>query len=116
MTSAEFRRLALSFSETVEGSHMAHPDFRVGGKIFATLDYPKKGWSMVKLPPADQKRFVESTPDIFVPAKGKWGEGGATCVLLKSARKTTVRKALEIAWSRTAPQAGRVRTPRRAAG
>jgi hypothetical protein len=82
---------------------MDHPDFRVGGKIFATLHYPKEGWAMVKLSPAEQKKFVESEPDIFVPVKGKWGERGATSVMLKSAQKKTVREALEIAWRTTAP-------------
>ncbi len=54
MTAEDFRKMALSLPESVESSHMDHPDFRVGGKIFATLDAPKKGWGMVKLWPDEQ--------------------------------------------------------------
>jgi hypothetical protein len=37
MTVDEFRSLALGFPGTVESAHMNHPDFRAGGRIFATL-------------------------------------------------------------------------------
>jgi hypothetical protein len=77
---------------------MDHPDFRVGGKVFATLGYPDPAWAMVKLNPEQQEQLVRSDPAAFVPAKGAWGRNGATCVLLKAAHKTVVRKALEDAW------------------
>jgi hypothetical protein len=105
MTAAEFRMLALSLPEATEQSHMNHPDFRVGGKIFATLGYPKPGWAMVKLPPGDQQLFVVADPDAFVPVKGAWGAKGATNVILKAATKTRVRDALRVAWRATAPPA-----------
>ena len=73
MTPKEFRHLALSFPEAIESAHMDHPDFRVGGKIFATLGYPNENSAMVKLSPDDQKEFVGSKPDVFEPAKGAWG-------------------------------------------
>jgi hypothetical protein len=82
---------------------MDHPDFRVGGKVFATLGYFDKGWGMVKLMPDQQEEFVEAEPKVFVPAKGKWGERGATCVHLKNAKKTMLRKALVAAWLNAAP-------------
>ena len=104
MTSADFRRMALALPEAVESAHMRHPDFRVRGKIFATLGYPDKGWGMVKLGPAEQKRFIAREPDAFVPAVGAWGRAGATTVRLRSAHKNTVRKALAAAWSNTAPK------------
>jgi len=62
MTSQDFRRMALSFPETSEESHMEHPDFRVGGKIFATLGYPRNGWAMVKLTPEQQDTFMKAEP------------------------------------------------------
>lgn len=83
---------------------MDHPDFRVGGKIFATLGYFDKGWGMVKLMPDQQEEFVKAQPKVFVPAKGYWGRRGATCVRLKGAKKTTLRKALVAAWLNTAPR------------
>jgi hypothetical protein len=102
MTAAEFRRLALSFPETAESSHMEHPDFRVGGKVFATLGYPSVGWAMVKLMPDQQQDFVRAEPEVFVTVKGGWGRRGATNVRLKAAKKAALRKALESAWRNTA--------------
>jgi hypothetical protein len=104
MTAKDFRRMALSFPEAIESSHMDHPDFRVGGKIFATLGYFDKGWGMVKLMPDQQEEFVKAEPKVFVPAKGHWGRRGATCVHLKGAKKTALRKALVSAWLNTAPK------------
>jgi len=104
MTAAEFRRLALSFPETAESSHMEHPDFRVGGKVFATLGYPSAGWAMVKLMPDQQQDFVRVEPEVFVTVKGGWGRRGATNVRLKAAKKAALRKALESAWRNTAPK------------
>jgi hypothetical protein len=104
MTAAEFRRLALSFPETAESAHMAHPDFRVGGKVFATLGYPSGGWAMVKLMPDEQQDFVRTEPEVFVTVKGGWGRRGATNVRLKAVKKASLRKALEAAWRNTAPK------------
>jgi len=104
MTANDFRRLALSFPETEERAHMDHPDFRVGGKIFATLGYPEDGWAMVKLTPMEQEMFVKAQPTVFNPCAGVWGRRGATNVRLKSARKPTLRRALEAAWRLTAPE------------
>lgn len=104
MTAAEFRAIALSFPESEERSHMDHPDFRVRGKIFATLAYPNKDFGMVKLPPRAQEEFVFSAPKAFVPAKGAWGRQGATSVLLKAATKARLRKAMSEAWNFAAPK------------
>lgn len=104
MTIADFRRMALALPEAVEAAHMDHPDFRVRGKIFATLGYPETGWGMVKLAAAQQKRLVTLKPGVFVPAAGAWGRAGATTVHLRAADKATVRKALTAAWCNTAPK------------
>lgn len=104
MTAEDFRRMALSFPETTESSHMDHPDFRVCGKIFATLAYPSDGLGMVKLTPEQQQEFVHDHPKIFAPVKGGWGLRGATHVRLKAATKTVLRPALIAAWSNTAPK------------
>lgn len=101
MTADEFRELALSLPETEERSHMGHPDFRVGGKIFASLG-PKLDWGMAKLSPAAQQEFLRADP-AFKPAAGKWGEGGATMIELAAADAETVRQALHSAWQNTAP-------------
>lgn len=98
MTIEEFRRLALSFPETSESAHMNHPDFRVRGKIFATLHYPDEQWGMVKLPPEQQEVFVQSEPAAFVPVKGGWGRQGCTNVRLKAVKKATLQHALALAW------------------
>jgi hypothetical protein len=104
VTAADFRRIALSFPEATESAHMDHPDFRVGGKIFATLGYPEKGWGMVKLPPKQQVFFIEAEPDVFAPAKGAWGLRGATTVRLSAAKKASLRRALAAAWRNIAPK------------
>lgn len=104
MTAKDFRQLALALPETEEHSHMSHPDFRVGGKIFATLGYPDKTRGMVKLSPEDQHYFSKDYPDAFVPVKGAWGRKGATSVHLKAANKETLRKAIQAAWRNTAPK------------
>ena len=78
---------------------MGHPDFRVGGKIFATLGAPDVEWAMVKLTPDEQELFVQIEPRGFQPVKGGWGRQGATNVRLRSARKKTVGEALRVAWS-----------------
>jgi hypothetical protein len=104
MTSQDFRCLALSFPETEERAHMDHPDFRVGGKIFASLGYPEDGWAMVKLTPVEQEMFIKAQPAVFHPCAGAWGRRGATSVRLKAARKPTLRRALEAAWRLAAPE------------
>jgi hypothetical protein len=104
MTTKEFRELALSFSEAIELAHMRHPDFRVGGKIFATLGYPNKDSAMVKLPLAEQREFIRSNPDVFQPAKGAWGRQGSTIVYLPAATIDIVREVLTAAWRNTAPK------------
>lgn len=105
MTPDDFRTLALSLPEAIESAHMGHPDFRVRGKIFATLAYPDEGWAMVKLTPDQQAVFVEAEPTVFQPVKGGWGRKGATNVRLESATSTSVRAALAIAWRNVAPAA-----------
>jgi hypothetical protein len=104
MTADDFRNLALSFPEAVEAAHMGHPDFRVGGKIFATLGAPDEEWGMVKLTPDQQKQFVREEPEIFVPVKGGWGRRGATNVRLQAAKKQPLYEALLAAWRNTAPK------------
>jgi len=104
MTAADFRRVALGFPEATESAHMDHPDFRVRGKIFATLGYPDMGVGMVKLFPDQQREFVRDEPKVFVPVNGAWGRRGATHVRLNAAKKRSVQRALAPAWRNTAPR------------
>jgi hypothetical protein len=104
VTANDFRKIALALPETEERSHMNHPDFRVGGKIFATLGYPDKTSGMVKLLPEEQHYFSKDYPDVFIPVKGAWGRRGATSVHLKTAKKEILRRAIQAAWRNTAPK------------
>lgn len=104
MTPDQFRRLALRLPEALESSHMNHPDFRVRGKIFATLGYPDADHAMVILPPEEQERFVRTYPKVFAPAKGAWGKRGSTSVRLDGVNKGIVESALKIAWRNKAPK------------
>ena len=96
MTPDDFRDIALSLPNTEERSHTGHPDFRVGGKIFATLG-PKLDWGMAKLTPDQQQEFMQLDAS-FQPAAGKWGLGGATTITLADANPTIVRNAVAAAW------------------
>jgi hypothetical protein len=104
MTSNEFRELALSFPEAIESAHMHHPDFRVGGRIFATLGYPDEDSAMVKLSPDEQKEFVRTSPGVFTQVKGAWGRQGATNINLPAATIKIVREALNAARRNIAPK------------
>jgi len=104
MTAEEFRKMALRLPEASEASHMGHPDFRVGGKIFATLSPAGQGWAMIKLTPEQQKFFVSAEPKVFSAFNGAWGRDGATKVQLRAARKTSLRAALVFAWRNRAPK------------
>jgi hypothetical protein len=103
MTASDFRDLALSFPETAEAAHMNHPDFRVRGKIFATLG-PGEEWGMVKLTAEQQAVFTRTEPGVFQPVKGAWGRRGCTHVRLEAATEAAVRQALEAAWRNAAPK------------
>ena len=103
MTPDDFRALALGLPGAVESSHMSHPDFRVGGKIFASLG-PDGDWGMVKLTPEEQARIRIEEPDVFAPMAGAWGRRGYTRVRLEGATRDSVREVLFLAWRSTAPK------------
>jgi hypothetical protein len=107
MTADEFRGMALRLPDAVESSHMGHPDFRVAGKIFATLGYPSDRYGVVMLSPQDQDLMVRDYPKNFSPVRGSWGASGSTSILLRGASKRAVATALEAAWRKRAPKASR---------
>ena len=98
MTAAEFRRIALSFDGAEEGSHMGAVDFRVGGRIFATLASVKDGFGNLLLTPEMQAEFVAEAPDLFVPVAGGWGRMGATHIRLVKVNRDILTGALHAAW------------------
>jgi hypothetical protein len=103
MTAKQFRTLALALPEAVELSHMDHPDFRVGGKIFASLGADET-WGMVKLTPDQQASYCQTDAGSFAPFKGAWGKRGCTKITLAAADETIVRQVLAAAWRNTAPK------------
>ncbi|HEY1985336.1 MAG TPA: MmcQ/YjbR family DNA-binding protein [Terracidiphilus sp.] len=98
MTPSDFRRIALSLEGAEEGSHMGSPDFRVGGRIFATLAAQKQGYGNLMLDPEQQAVFVAEQPGIFIPVAGGWGRNGATHVQLSIASEDVVYGGLQTAW------------------
>jgi hypothetical protein len=98
MTAADFRRIALSFDGAEAGSHMGAVDFRVGGRIFATLASLKEGFGNLMLTPEIQAEFVAEAPDVFVPARGGWGRMGVTHIRLANANRDVLTGALRTAW------------------
>lgn len=110
LTPDDFRRIALGMTGAMESSHMDHPDFRVNGKIFATLSYPTEAWGTVMLTPEQQREFVVADPEIFTPVSGGWGLKGATSVRLASATEDAVHQAVTAAWgNKQKPAARRTR-------
>ncbi|MFZ0708116.1 MAG: MmcQ/YjbR family DNA-binding protein [Candidatus Korobacteraceae bacterium] len=114
MTADQFRKLVLSFPDTEERAHHGHPDFRVGGKIFATLGYPDQTRGMVQLTPEQQAEFVHDHPQLFAPAAGKWGQKGSTIVNLPKATKAVLKRAAEAAWKNAFDKVALKRSPARA--
>jgi len=98
MTVADFRRLALSLEGAEEGSHFGAADFRVGGRIFATLAAVKQGYGNLMISTEQQAMFVAEEPEIFLPIPGGWGRNGATHVVLAKASEDVVLGALRTAW------------------
>jgi hypothetical protein len=104
VTAADFRRIALSMPEAVEGSHFRSADFRVDGKIFATLALEKEGYGVLLLTPEQQAGMVEDEPNVFSPVPGGWGRKGSTRVLLAKVPADILEAALRTAWRRKAPK------------
>src|SRR5580704_16161271 len=98
MTADDFRRLALSLPGAEEGSHMGSADFRVGGRIFATLASQEQGYGNLMLTPEVQAGFVAEQPDIFLPIAGGWGRSGSTHIRLPEATEDLMAGALQTAW------------------
>lgn len=104
MKAADFRRIALSLPEAVEGSHFGNPDFRVDGKIFATLSLEKEGYGVLLLTPDEQAGMVADGPEIFSPVPGGWGRKGSTRVRLAKVTPDILEGVLRSAWRRRAPK------------
>jgi hypothetical protein len=119
MTAADFRKIALSLEGAEQGSHMGAVDFRVGGRIFATLASVKEGFGNLMLTPEIQAQFVAEAPHLFLPVAGGWGRMGATHVRLAAADRDVLAGALRAAWKLRVEKNGagraraRARSPRR---
>ena len=98
MGTHDFQRIALSFEGAEEGSHMGQVDFRVGGRIFATLASAAHGYGNLMLTPEQQATFVDELPDVFLPIAGGWGRMGATHIRLAAASEDVLTGALRVAW------------------
>lgn len=102
MTPADFRRIALSHPGAAEGAHMGHADFRLNGRIFATLGSPDAAHGMVSVTREEQEMLIAAEPAKFTPAKGGWGLKGSTLVRLQAADEATVNSAMAMAVARLA--------------
>jgi YjbR protein len=98
MNASDFRRIALSLEGAEDGSHMGAVDFRVGGRIFATLASIKEGYGNLMITPELQAAFIADRPDLFLPIHGGWGRMGMTHIRLAVADENSLRGALHTAW------------------
>jgi hypothetical protein len=110
-----FRRIALSFEGAEEGSHMGAVDFRVGGRIFATLASQSQGYGNLMLTPEQQAAFVEELPEVFLPIAGGWGRMGMTHIRLAAANEDVLTGALRTAWKLRVEKNSRSRRPAKSA-
>jgi hypothetical protein len=100
MTAKDFRRIALSMEGAEQGEHMGAVDFRVSGRIFATLAAVKEGYGNLMLSPEQQREFCAEQPEVFLPVKGGWGRMGITHIRLAEASEDVMAGALHVAWKR----------------
>ena len=114
MNANDFRRIALSLEGAEQGSHMGAIDFRVGGRIFATLAHVKLGYGNLMLDLEEQQAFVEELPEMFLPVAGGWGKGGATHIRLAAATEDVLHGALRAAWQLRVAKNAKTRSPKRA--
>jgi hypothetical protein len=115
MKIADFRRIALSLEGVEEGSHMGSPDFRVDGRIFATLASAAKGYGNLKLTPEQQADFVGELPEVFLPVAGGWGRMGFTYVVLAKVNEDVLAGALRVAWKLRVELNSKTKAPKRKA-
>jgi hypothetical protein len=115
MNAEDFRRIALSMKGAEQGSHMGAVDFRVGGRIFATLASVKQGYGNLMLNCEQQAAFVEEIPDVFLPIPGGWGRMGMTHIRLAEASEDVLNGALRTAWKLRVERNAKSGTKRRRA-
>jgi len=108
MTANDFRRLALLLDGAEEGSHMGSADFRVGGRIFATLAHQGQGYGNLMLSPDQQQAFIAEQPGMFLPVAGGWGKMGATHIRLATANEEVLAGALRTAWKLRREKNGKI--------
>jgi YjbR len=99
MNIRDFRRIALSFPGAAESSHMGQPDFRVEGRIFATLASAKQGYGNLMLTVEQQQSFIAELPEMFLPVLGGWGRMGMTHIVLAAASEDVLTGALQAAYN-----------------
>jgi hypothetical protein len=115
MTGSDFRRVALTLPDSTEASHFGNPDFRVGGKIFATLSLERDGYGVLLLTPDQQAGMVQDEPAVFSPVPGGWGRNGSTRVLLSKVATDILEAALRTAWQNRVAKNARTKKPGRTA-
>src|SRR5690349_14051103 len=98
MNASGFRKIALGFEGVEQGSHMGAVDFRVGGRIFATLASEKLGYGNLIISPELQAELIGQRPDLFLPVAGGWGRMGATHIRLADATAADLKRVLRTAW------------------
>src|SRR3954470_7607134 len=113
MTANDFREMALGFDDAEESVHMGAADFRVGGRIFATLAHEHLGFGNLMLSPELQQSLIAEAPDVFVPVAGGWGRRGATHIRLAEATPEQLLEGLRVAWSLRVQKNEKSRTPKR---
>ena len=111
MDANDFRELALGFDDAEESAHMGAADFRVGGRIFATLAHEHLGFGNLMLSPELQQSLIAEAPEVFLPVSGGWGRQGATHIRLAEATPEQLLKGLQLAWNLRVQKNGKSKKP-----
>ena len=96
-----FKKLALSFPETIELPHFEKTSFRVKKKIWATLDEPNQR-ACLKLSLVSQSVFCAFDQSVIYPVNNKWGQQGWTMVELTKIKKNMLKDIATMAYNEVA--------------
>jgi hypothetical protein len=104
MTGPAFRKLALSLPEAREEPHFRRASFRVGKKIFATME-PDGSEAMVRVRPLERVQdLLSARPEVFLDYGGWTWRNGALGIRLRKADAKLIRELVLDAWRRIAPK------------
>jgi len=103
LSAARVREMVARLADAQEGAHHGHPDFRVRGKIFATLS-EREDRVALRLTHIEARALVERSPDMYRLVADREPIGWVSA-LLAEADEAEIGDLLEEAWQLRASEA-----------